>query len=209
MNQAPEFYESVRQRAAERWDQLENDPELAGPWHQLFQQVQSPRHILSELLQNADDAGATEAAVCITDQTFIYEHNGEDFSEEHFASLCRFGYSNKKSLHTIGFRGIGFKSTFSLGDCVKLFTPSLSICFFQKRFTEPHWVREAPDTLGRTRVSVDIADAYRQRQVEKNLEEWLKSPVSLLFFKSIRRLHIGDRELHWGSMGPGPLANSE
>ena len=169
MNQAPEFYESVRQRAAERWDQLENDPELAGPWHQLFKQVQSPRHILSELLQNADDAGATEAAVYITDQTFTFEHNGEDFSEEHFASLCRFGYSNKKSLHTIGFRGIGFKSTFSLGDCVKLFTPSLSVCFFQKRFTEPHWVREAPDTLGSTRVSVDIADAYRQRQVEKNL----------------------------------------
>lgn len=209
MIQAPEFYESVRQRAAERWDQLENDPELAGPWRQLFKQVQSPRHILSELLQNADDAGATEAAVRITDQTFIFEHNGEDFSEEHFASLCRFGYSNKKSLHTIGFRGIGFKSTFSLGDCVKLFTPSLSVCFFQKRFTEPHWVGEAPDTLGRTRVSVEIADGYRQKQVEKNLGEWLKSPVSLLFFKSIRRLRIGERELHWGSMGPGPLANSE
>ena len=209
MNQSPEFYESIRQRAANRWDQLENDPELAGPWHQLFKQVQSPRHILSELLQNADDAGATEAAVRITDQTFIFEHNGEDFSEEHFASLCRFGYSNKKSLHTIGFRGIGFKSTFSLGDCVKLFTPSLSVCFFQKRFTEPHWIRKAPDTLGRTRVSVEIADGYRQRQVEKNLEEWLKSPVSLLFFKCIRRLRIGDREQHWGSVGLGPLANSE
>ena len=209
MNQAPEFYESIRQRAAKRWDQLEHDPELAGPWRQLFKQVQSPRHILSELLQNADDAGATEAAVRITDQTFIFEHNGEDFSEEHFASLCRFGYSNKKSLHTIGFRGIGFKSTFSLGDCVKLFTPSLSVCFFQKRFTEPHWVREAPDTRGRTRVSVEIADGYRQKQVEQNLDEWLNSPVSLLFFKSIRRMRIGDRELHWGSMGAGPLANSE
>ena len=160
-------------------------------------------------MQNADDAGATEAAVRITDQTFIFEHNGEDFSEEHFASLCRFGYSNKKSLHTIGFRGIGFKSTFSLGDCVKLFTPSLSVCFFQKRFTEPHWVREAPDTLGKTRVSVEIVDGYRRKQVEKNLDEWVKSPVSLLFFKSIRRMRIGDRELQWGSMGAGPLANSE
>jgi hypothetical protein len=52
------LFEPIRQRASKRWDQLENDSELAGPWHQLVKQVQSPRHILSELLQNADDAGA-------------------------------------------------------------------------------------------------------------------------------------------------------
>ena len=209
MSAAPAFYETVRQRAAQRWCQLEQDPELAGPWHQLFQQVQSPRHILSELLQNADDAGATEASVRIESQTFIFEHNGEDFSEEHFASLCRFGYSNKRALHTIGFRGIGFKSTFSLGDCVKLFTPSLSLCFYRRRFTEPHWLSEGADTLGRTRVVVEISDHHRQREVEKNLKEWLKSPVSLLFFKNIRRIQIGDQELRWGSMGLGPIPNSE
>jgi len=48
MNGRPAFFEQIRQRAAQRWDQLERDPELAGPWHQLFKQVQSPRHILSE-----------------------------------------------------------------------------------------------------------------------------------------------------------------
>ena len=209
MSAQPAFYETVRQKAAWRWDQLEQDPELAGPWHQLFKQVQSPRHILSELLQNADDAGATDASVRIENQTFIFEHNGEDFSDEHFASLCRFGYSNKRALHTIGFRGIGFKSTFSLGDCVKLFTPSLSVCFHRRRFTEPHWLSESIDTLGNTRVVVEISDQHRQREVEKNLEEWLKSPVSLLFFKSIRRMRIGDQEVHWGSLGPGPIPDSE
>ncbi len=209
MSAQPAFYETVRHAAARRWNQLEQDPELAGPWHQLFKQVQSPRHILSELLQNADDAGATEASVRIENQTFIFEHNGEDFSDEHFASLCRFGYSNKRALHTIGFRGIGFKSTFSLGDCVKLFTPSLSVCFHRRRFTEPHWLSEPMDTLGNTCVIVEISDQRRQREVEKNLEEWLKSPVSLLFFKNIRRMRIGDREVHWGSLGPGPIPDSE
>ena len=209
MSAQPAFYEIVRQKAAQRWDQLEQDPELAGPWHQLFKQVQSPRHILSELLQNADDAGATEASVRIENQTFIFEHNGEDFSDEHFASLCRFGYSNKRALHTIGFRGIGFKSTFSLGDRVKLFTPSLSVCFHRRRFTDPHWLSESVDTLGNTRVVVEMSDRHRQREVEKNLEEWLKSPVSLLFFKSIRRMRIGDQEVHWGSLGPGPILDSE
>ncbi len=209
MTDKPTYFEAIRQKAAQRWDQLEQDPDLAGPWHQLFKQVQSPRHILSELLQNADDAGATEASVCIENQVFIFEHNGEDFTEEHFASLCRFGYSNKRILHTIGFRGVGFKSTFSLGDQVELFTPSLSICFHRQRFTEPQWLALQIDTQGRTRIRVAISDQHRQREVEKNLEEWFKSPISLLFFKNIRSIRIGERKVHWRSLGPGPIPESE
>ncbi len=209
MIRRPTYFDQIRQRAVKRWDQLEQDPELAGPWHQLFKQVQSPRHVLSELLQNADDAGATEASVRVEDQVFIFEHNGEDFSEEHFSSLCRFGYSNKRALHTIGFRGIGFKSTFSLGDQVELSTPSLSVFFRRHRFTEPHWLTPVAATEEKTRIRVAIEDPHRQKEVEKNLEEWVKSPVSLLFFKNIRRVQIGERNVHWGSLGPGPVPESE
>lgn len=205
----PHYFDGIRERAARRWDQLEGDPELAGPWHQLFKQVQSPRHILSELLQNADDAGATEATVRIEDHCFIFTHDGEDFAEEHFASLCRFGYSNKRALHTIGFRGIGFKSTFSLGDTVRLLTPTLSVAFERQRFTEPKWLNGDASPTRHTEVHVPIADGHREREVEKNLEEWLKSPVSLLFFKHIRRLRIGEHEMHWGSMGCGPVPDTE
>lgn len=205
----PTYFESIRQKAAVRWQQLEQDPELAAPWHQLFKQVQSPRHVLSELLQNADDAGATEAIVRIEDNVFFFEHNGEDFTQEHFASLCRFGYSNKRALHTIGFRGIGFKSTFSLGDCVELFTPTLAVSFDRKRFTEPRWNLRRANADRTTCVRVSISDQHRQKELEKNLEEWLKSPFSLLFFKNIRRLQIGDRSVHWRSLGQGPILNSE
>ncbi|WP_066778019.1 sacsin N-terminal ATP-binding-like domain-containing protein [Sphingomonas sp. CCH5-D11] len=205
----PDYFRSIQERATKRWDQLEADPELAGPWHQLFKQVQSPRHILSELLQNADDAGASEARVSIEDDRFVFEHNGEDFIEAHFASICRFGYSNKRALHTIGFRGIGFKSTFSLGDRVELFTPTLAVAFERVRFTQPHWIDSRRPTTGTTRVEVAIANPLLRREVEKNLDEWLKSPVSLLFFKKIRRLQIGDGEVHWQSLGPGPIAESE
>jgi hypothetical protein len=205
----PRYFDDIRERASKRWDQLEADPELAGPWHQLFKQVQSPRHILSELLQNADDAGATTARVRIDNDRFVFEHDGDDFIESHFASICRFGYSNKRGLHTIGFRGIGFKSTFSLGDRVELFTPSLAVRFDRERFTQPHWIDCKALTDGPTRVEVAIATSQRRLEVEKNLEEWLKSPVSLLFFKNIRRLQIGDETMHWQSMGDGPVPGSD
>jgi hypothetical protein len=175
LSERPAYFEEIRSKAARRWDQLEHDPELAGPWHQLFKQVQSPRHILSELLQNADDAGATEASVRIENQVFIFEHNGEDFIDDHFASLCRFGYSNKRALHTIGFRGIGFKSTFSLGGRVELYTPSLAVSFDQRRFTEPCWVPDSLRMDGKTSVSVAIKDHHRQREVERTSKSGSKA----------------------------------
>ncbi len=209
MTDRPVCFEHIRRKAAQRWVQLEQDPELAGPWHQLFKQVQSPRHVVSELLQNADDAGATEASVNIGDNEFVFSHNGQDFIEEHFASLCRFGYSNKRALHTIGFRGVGFKSTFSLGDEVRLFTPTLSVAFHRTRFTEPVWIGRNGSMPSRTEVRVPIKDEHRQRELEKNLEEWLRSPASLLFFRSIRCLRIGQQEVRWISGGSGPVRNSE
>ena len=169
MKACPAFFEEVRLDAAGHWDLLDDNPVLAGPWHQLFMQVQSPRHVLSELLQNADDAEATEASVRIDGDAFEFEHNGEDFAEDHFRSLCRFGYSNKRVLHTIGFRGIGFKSTFSLGDLVELHTPTLSVGFHRRRFTAPVWLPDGPDTSGWTRVSVAVSDQRRQGKSKRTL----------------------------------------
>lgn len=209
MNECPPFFDRVRQGAAARWDRLDADPGLAGPWHQLFNQVQSPRHVLSELLQNADDAGAQEVAVRIESGVFIFEHDGEDFTEEHFASLCRFGYSNKRHLHTIGFRGVGFKSAFSLGDSVEVRTPTLSVCFDRRRFTEPRWLQGGRRSDGKTCIRVVLKDKHRRSEVGRNLEEWRRSPLSLLFLKHVRRMRLDDTELRWKAVGEGPVPNSE
>ncbi len=48
MTNAPAYFEAVRGRAAKRTDQLEQDPVLAGPWHQLFKQIPSRLwHVIS------------------------------------------------------------------------------------------------------------------------------------------------------------------
>ncbi|MBU6410476.1 MAG: ATP-binding protein, partial [Verrucomicrobia bacterium] len=207
--QPPNYFNEIQRRASARWDQLECDPELAGPWHQLFGQVtQSPRYVVSELLQNADDAGAKSASVRIEDNTFIFEHDGDDFDAEQFASLCRFGFSNKRTLHTIGFRGVGFKSTFSLGNAVEVQTPRLAVCFKKKRFTDPIWLSEAKPTRGTTIIRVRITDKNRASALRKNFQEWTKSPASLLFFNNLKELSIEEQVITRQPLGKGPAADS-
>ena len=204
----PECFKSVASSARCRWEQLENDRELAAPWHQLFRQVQSPRHVLSELLQNADDAGAKSASVRVLDDEFVFEHDGEDFTVEQFQSLCRFGYSNKGNMHTIGFRGVGFKSTFSLGSRVRVQTPTLDVVFDRQRFTMPIWSNNATATP-RTRVSVVVDGKPRLVAVRKNLEAWASSPASMLFFRNLQELTIESHRIRKEVMGRGPIADSQ
>lgn len=203
----PVYFEHVVAETKDLWDKLK-DPVLAGPWKQLFAQVQSPRHVLSELLQNADDAGAKRASVRVRNDELVFEHDGEDFNEVQFRSLCRFGYSNKRNLHTVGFRGMGFKSTFSLGDQVRVQTPTLDVYFERERFTLPVWNNNAMATA-RTRVSVLFADMLREQQLRMNLEEWATSPVSLLFFRNLQELSIESHIVRKEMIGSGPVEGSQ
>jgi hypothetical protein len=160
--------------------------------------------VLSELLQNADDAEAKRVWARIEGDVFIFEHDGTDFSEADFGSLCEFGLSRKRNLHTIGFRGIGFKSTFSLGDSVEVWTPTLAVRFSRERFTAPFWISNAPPASC-TCVRVQIRDENGAEELRKNAVEWVASPASLLFFRNIQELRIGDKVVRKRDLDSGPV----
>ena len=158
--QAPGYFAGVANKARSTCQLLEDQPDVSGAWELLFEQIQNPRFVISELLQNADDACATVATVTVSDTEFVFTHNGQDFNEDQFASLCRFGFSNKRTIHTIGFRGIGFKSTFSLGSVVEVWTPSLGVSFAIKRFIEPRWIHDGQ----RSKVPALLRDENDRRR---------------------------------------------
>lgn len=187
--QPPEYFARVAQKACATCQLLADQPDLAGAWDLLFEQIQNPRFVISELLQNADDAGATVAEVTLNDSMFTFSHNGQDFTEDQFASLCRFGFSNKRTIHTIGFRGIGFKSTFSLGRTVEVWTPSLGVAFSEDRFIEPRWIHDGR-TVTDTQIRVKIGHPGAHKDVSDSLNHWQQSPASLLFFNNIRKLTL-------------------
>ena len=71
-------------------------------------------HFVFELLQNAEDTGATECKFTLADDQLLFRHNGiRQFSEPDIRSITGIHNSTKtKSTEAIGKFGVGFKSVF-------------------------------------------------------------------------------------------------
>ena len=73
-----------------------------------------PTHFVYEILQNADDYGATEVLFNLSKDNIVIEHNGEPFKEENVRAITYFGKStSREDLVKTGRFGIGFKSVFA------------------------------------------------------------------------------------------------
>jgi len=81
----------------------------------LLGQLYSERtHFIFELIQNAEDAGATELAFELFSDRLELRHDGRPFTEADVRALCGVGQSGKSGdLTAIGKFGIGFKSVYA------------------------------------------------------------------------------------------------
>ena len=69
-------------------------------------------HFVFEILQNADDAGATEIMFDVSDNHLVIEHNGTPFTSDDVKAISYFG-KGKTDITKIGHFGLGFKSVFA------------------------------------------------------------------------------------------------
>lgn len=82
-----------------------------------------------ELLQNADDAGASRFVIRRAGDLLMVANDGREFTREDFESLCRSAASSKHRGASIGFRGIGFKSVVGFAKTIHLFSGQLEVTF--------------------------------------------------------------------------------
>jgi len=101
-------YEKIREENIARygWDTAVLD---------LLGQLYSERtHFIFELIQNAEDAGATELAFELFADRLELRHDGRPFTEADVRGVCGVGKSGKSGdLTAIGKFGIGFKSVYA------------------------------------------------------------------------------------------------
>ncbi|SNU04617.1 hypothetical protein SAMN06297422_101159 [Lachnospiraceae bacterium] len=84
-------------------------------------------HFVYELLQNADDAGATRISFDLYEDKLIVKHNGRPFNEDDLVAICRISKGTKSDDYTkIGRFGIGFKSVFVYTNSPKIISGEYS-----------------------------------------------------------------------------------
>lgn len=82
-----------------------------------------PVHFVYELIQNAEDAGASRIAFVLTEHQLEVLHDGRPFTLGDLKRLCNVGLSAKPDVpNAIGKFGIGFKSVFTVCDEVLLYS---------------------------------------------------------------------------------------
>ena len=110
-------------------------PEFANVFRGVIDKYSDSAHFIYELLQNADDAGATNVSMVLEPDKFIFTHNGNtrfNISDPanvvhdrasgmlgHINSICYIGFSSKSGTgieslkqNKIGKFGVGFKAVF-------------------------------------------------------------------------------------------------
>ena len=142
-----------------------NDRDFRGVWQSVIDKYPDTAHFIYELLQNADDALATEVSFILSSRSLIFKHNGtirfsvtdvENKAETqgHINSITGIGDTTKiESVATnkIGKFGIGFKSVFQYTDAPEIYDDLF--CFkivnyiVPERISTDHNMRDPGETL--------------------------------------------------------------
>ncbi len=183
----PADYEKIREENIARygWDTAVLD---------LLGQLYSERtHFIFELIQNAEDAGATALAFELFSDRLELRHDGRPFTEADVRGVCGVGQSGKSAdLTKIGQFGIGFKSVYA-------YTRTPHIYSGDEHFRIENYVRPyATDPLPRPAAGTvfvfpfdhdDVPAAVAVREISAALAAI--EPGILLFLASITRLAVG------------------
>ena len=162
-------------------------------------------HFIYELLQNAEDAEASEVQFILNTDSVEFEHNGSRlFSIRDVESITSIGDSPKKDDPTrIGEFGVGFKAVF-----VYTSTPEIKSGEYHFRIRDlvvPDTEGLSPRTLDENRTHFLFPFDNPQKspekactEIEKNLRQLDEG--ALLFLKNIRKIEYRLPDLKSGSL---------
>ena len=163
-----------------------------------------------ELLQNADDAGASRFVVQRAGDSLLVANDGRPFTRTDFESLCRSAASHKQRGTTIGYRGIGFKSVVGFAETVYLFSGGLEAVFSAQRTLKevpgasrvplvriPHPVQAGERNEMASAVDSISQEGFRTTFIFKSLvasgieaEFAAFDPTAMLFLRHVRQVEI-------------------
>ena len=146
-------------------------------------------HFIYELLQNAEDAGASSVRFEVLKEKLIFAHNGkEPFSIKHIDAITNISLSTKLDEDSkAGKFGIGFKSVFAFTETPYIYTDD--ICF---KITDMFLPEEVPQrsTSGETIFEFPFNGKMPANIALEKIEAGLKdiNATTLLFLTNIKEI---------------------
>lgn len=133
------YLEQLHRDRSESADTFEK-PSTRDMWRSIVEKYSDQAHFIYELIQNADDAGATSARFVLEENRLIFAHNGSRYfsisnpETEDIDSRCGMlgdinaitgiAFSNKKTQdNKIGKFGVGFKAVFQYTKTPHIYDP--------------------------------------------------------------------------------------
>lgn len=153
-------------------------------------------HFVYELLQNADDAGATKIRFEVDEQMLTVIHNGKPFDKKDVVAICSISLGTKSDDYTkIGRFGIGFKSVFVYTTCPEIHSGEYH--FKIEDLVLPQHVKKTSDqkrvedTVFYIPLDVKTKQEASYRQIERKFDEMCEE--SILFLSNIESIELSSR----------------
>ena len=150
-------------------------------------------HFIYELLQNAEDAQATEVRFILQEDGVKFEHNGDRlFSIEDVEAITSIGITTKKDDPTsIGKFGVGFKAVFAYTSTPEIVSGEYHFCI--RDLVVPDTKNLSPRALGKNKTLFVFPFDNPQKSPENACAEIEKSlrqlnEGTLLFLRNIRKI---------------------
>jgi hypothetical protein len=158
---------------------------------ELLGQLYSERtHFIFELIQNAEDAGATDLTFTLFADRLEVRHDGRDFTVADVRGICGVGQGTKADdLTQIGKFGIGFKAVYAYTDSPRIHSGAEN--FRIEKYVRPHSV----DPLGEPAAGTVFVFPFDRREVPATVAVQEISAAlgnigveTLLFLRNIERV---------------------
>ena len=145
-------------------------------------------HFIYELLQNAEDTGATEANFILSDSSLVFEHNGRPFEKKDIYGITDIGEGTKaKDEDKIGRFGVGFKAVFAYSETPHIWSQTFS--FKIEDLVPPAPIEARRDLGAKTRFEFPFNNPKKPKEeaysdVEVGLQELAEA--TLLFLSHLQ-----------------------
>lgn len=145
--------------------------------------------IFIELLQNSDDAMATTMKLFVTGKNIFVANNGRVFSDNDINSMCRSGASNKKRANSIGYRGVGFKSTSCLSNEILIFSNDTYFAFSKIKSANALGIKNL-DKVPKIRIPFLLSRNEIDKEIDDTVKVLLEEGFTSIFIFENANINI-------------------